>query len=138
MGITIEHIYALIALCSAIFSIFFYFRKPQEKLEVGQLLSNKDMETKATVLAQKEMESKAMLLANQVEIEKSSNEKRFFEIGRRLEEVMMTSQKEALKIDIKLDNFIHTQTVRNEEYSNQFTKLFTLLDERLPRNHNVS
>jgi hypothetical protein len=123
----------LIWLIGIVFAIYLYFRKPQEKLEMGQVIAEKEIANKATILAQKEMESKANLLAEQVGWEKSANEKKFIEYGRKLDEVMVHSQKESLKIELKLDAFIHSQMLRNEEYGNHFTKLFTLLEERLPK-----
>jgi len=133
MDITITNILLITTLIGVIFSAYLHFRKPQEKLELSQLVTEKEIANKATILAQQEMESKATLLANQVEWEKNTNKEKFIEYGRKLDEVMINSQKEVVKIDHKLDSFIHTQSMRNEEYSNQFTKLFTLLDERLPR-----
>jgi hypothetical protein len=135
--ITLPNILSVGGILGFIFSVYHFFRKPQEKLESGQLLAEKELANKATILAQREMEGKASLLASQVHWEKESNEKKFGEYGRKLDEVMMKNQKEVVKIDSKLESFIRTQNQRNEETSIHFTKLFTLLEERLPKKYDT-
>ena len=134
MEFTLSNVLGFGGLLGMIFTAYQFFKSPQDKLETSQLLAEKDIANKATILAQKEMESKADLLAKQVQWEKDANEKKFSEYGKKLDEVMLSSQKESIKIDAKLDGFIRIQTHRNEETSNNFTKLFTLLEERLPKN----
>lgn len=132
-AITPSNVVGLIGFIGIVFSVYHYFKKPQEKLESNQLVTEKELANKATILAQQEVDNKATLLANQFQWEREANEKKFTEYGRKLDEVMMKSAKDVIKIDEKLESFIRNQNIRNEETSNHFTKLFTLLEERLPK-----
>lgn len=123
-----------------IFTIFFYFRKPQEDIEKRQaldaqatekdkLLAEKDLGTKATILAQKEQESKASLLAQQVQWEKVANEKKFNEFGVRLDNALNLAENHIRTIDIKVDNLTATVSIMG----NDIIKLSTIIEERIPQ-----
>lgn len=100
-----------------LFSIFVYFRSPQEDMEKKQAVS------------EKEVESRAGLLAQQVQWEKEANEKKFNEFGLRLDNSVAMAQNHIHTIDVKVDNL--TSVV--SEMKNGLTKLSTIIDERIPQ-----
>lgn len=127
--LTTSNVTFAIGIIGVIFTVFFYFRKPQEDLELKQAVTSKDIDSKATVLAAKEMESKAALLAQQVQIERDSNEKKFNDIGIRIDQAFALAQNHLHTLDTKQDAMtanLTTLTIHVE-------KLSVILDERLPR-----
>lgn len=127
-------------LLGLIFGVFLYFRKPQEIIEQRQsldtlatekdkLLAEKDLGTKATILAQKELETKALVLAEQVKNKDIENERRFNEMGVRLDTAMTTAQNHIHTVDTKVDELIKTVNVM----CNKITELSTIINERLPK-----
>ena len=111
-----------------VFTVFLYFRKPQEDMELKQAVSGKDLESKATVLAAKEMENKAALLDQQVKLERELNEKKFIEMGVNIKEAFALAQNHVHTLDTKMDvmtNNLNSLTLRVE-------RLAVILEERLP------
>jgi len=131
-SLTLDDVIGIFGLMGIAFTVFLYFRTPQEKLDKKQALSDKDLESKATVLAQKEMESKAALLAQQVESEKIANEKRFGETNTRMDVSLSILKSEILDVDRKVDALIATTTAFHYAISNKITEIATILSERLP------
>lgn len=130
----------IIAIISIIFAVWFKVRDPQEKTERNQALdflatekdkviAEKDLGTKATVLAQKEMETKALILAEQVKNKDVENERRFNEMGVRLDTAFALAQNHIHTVDTKVDELIKTVGIM----SNEITKLGTIIEERIPR-----
>lgn len=105
-----------------IFTVYNAFHRPDEALDRRQIISEKDIDSKATILAQQEAEGKANLLAQQVTLQKEANEKKFAEIGVRLD-----------TIDLNVANLGVASNVWHLEVSNQLTKLSTIIEERMPR-----
>ena len=134
---SLETVTLIIAILGALFSVFLYFREPQEKLDKRQALAEKDIDNKATVLAQKEMESKAALLAQQVESEKILNEKKFSEMTSNLNNAITGLQRNIHDVDTKVDGLIASYGSWHLDVSNRITELSTILRERLPANKNV-
>ena len=124
--ITPGNITFTIGMLGVIFSVFFYFRKPQEEMETKQALTEKDISSKATILAQKELETKALLLAEQVKGKNEENERRFLEMGKRLEDAFLLAANHTHEIVNKVEGL----TLLVSEMSNQITKLTTIIDER--------
>jgi hypothetical protein len=118
-----------IGLLGVIFSIFFYFKKPQENLEKKQIIAEEDLKDKATILQQKEAEGKANVLAQQFQWEKEANEKKFQEFSCRLDNSMTLAQNHIHTVDVKVDNLI----VTIGKMSNEITRLATIIDERIPK-----
>jgi chemotaxis protein histidine kinase CheA len=112
-----------------IFSIFLYFKKPQEDLEKQQAINEERDKGKATVLAQTEAQGKAALLAQQVEQEKQANQQRFIEFGQRLDGSLTLAQNHIHTVDTKVDNLTNLVS----ELSNNITRLQTIIEERIPR-----
>ena len=120
-GTDIGFILGILGIISIIFTVYRSFAKPTEELETNLALSKKDIDNKATVLAQTEMANKAALLEQQVKLAYEANEKKFQEMGMRIDNVVA-----------KVDNLVSASTVWHLDISNAMTKLQTILEERLP------
>jgi hypothetical protein len=118
-----------IGLLGVIFSVFFYFRKPQESLEKKQIIADEELKDKATILSQKEAEGKTNVLAQQFQWEKEANEKKFQEFSCRLDNSMTLAQNHIHTVDVKVDTLITTIG----KMSNEITRLSTIIDERIPK-----
>lgn len=138
--ITPSNIMFAIGIITIIFSVWFKVRDPQEKTERAQgldalatekdkLIAEKDLGTKATILAQKELETKALVLAEQVKNKDVENERRFNEMGVRLDTAMTTAQNHIHTVDTKVDELIKTVNMM----SNKITELGTIISERIPK-----
>lgn len=126
---SINIILFIITLLSVLFSVFFYFRNPQEKLEKNQAINEEKDKNKATILSQKEVENKALLLAEQVRWDKENNEKKFAELGCRITESMTLAQNHIHTVDTKVDALLKTVGLM----SNEITRLSTIIEERMPK-----
>ena len=125
----IGFILGILGVLSIIFAVYNSFRKPQEDIETKQALSEKDLGTKATILAQKELETKALVLAEQVKNKDIENERRFNEMGVRLDTAMTTAKNHIHTVDVKVDRLIESVGI----LTNTITKLQTIIEERSPR-----
>lgn len=126
--LTPSNITFIIGLVTTIFAVYIYFKKPQDKMELEQALTDKEVDSKASVLAQKEMENKANILAQQVQWEKEANEKKFAEFGVRLDTALTLAQNHLHTVDTKVDNL----AVLVGTMDKNLTKLSTIIDERIP------
>jgi hypothetical protein len=122
----LNYILGFIALMSVAFTIWGNVRKPVDDMEIKQVVANKDLDNKATILAQKEMENKAALLAQQVVLQKETYDKKFQEMGVRLD-----------TLDTKLNDLILTSNVWHLEITKILTELSTIIKERIPSNKNI-
>jgi len=125
---TLNYILGIIALGSVVFTIWGKVSKPQEAIEIKQALTDKDLVNKASLLAQKELETKAFVLAEQVKNKDIENERRFNEMGVRLDTAMTTAQNHIHTVDVKVDALITTTNAMNLN----IMKLQTVIEERLP------
>lgn len=123
----------IIGIISVIFSVYNKFHKPQEELETKQVGIEKDVANKATLLAQKEMENKAALLDQQVKLERESNEKKFNDFGKRLEDAFLLAANHTKTVDTKVDTLSTLVTGMNLNMTNKLTELATIIAERLPK-----
>lgn len=114
---------------SIIFTVYNYFKNPQIKLDKEQALTENELGTKATILAQKELETKALLLAEQVKGKNEENERRFLDMGIRLDTAMTTAQNHIHTVDTKVDKLIESVNVMG----NKITELSTIISERIPK-----
>ena len=128
--ITPTNIMFVITIISVLFAIWFKVRDPQEKIERNQsldslatekdkLIAEKDLGTKATILQQKEAENKATLLAEQVKWDKEGNEKKFADMGARIDKAFEVAQNHINTIETEVKN----QTVMINALCNNVTKL---------------
>ena len=127
--VTTSTILFVTTVLGVIFSIYLYFHKPQEEIELKQAVSEKDLSTKATILAQKELETKALVLAEQVKSKNEENERRFLDMGVRLDTTMTTAQNHIHTVDTKVDKLIESVNTMG----NKITELGTIISERMPR-----
>lgn len=110
------------AVVGVVFVVYNTFKKPTDDLEVKQVIANKDLDNKATILAQKEMENKASLLAQQVVSQKEIYDKKFSEMGLRLD-----------ALDSKVNDLIATSNLWHLEITKILTRLSTIIEERIPQ-----
>lgn len=125
----LAYIVGVIGIGGTVFAIFNTFHKPQESMEKQQALTDKSLDSKATVLAQKEVENKANVLAQQVQWEKEANEKKFAEFSLRLTDAMTMAQNHIHTVDTKVDGLIKVVA----EMDKQLTHLATVIEERIPK-----
>lgn len=118
----------VLGLIGVAFTVFNFLRKPHDDIERKQIIADKDISSKATILAQKEMESKASLLAQQVEWEKIASEKKFSELGKRLDDAFALAQNHTHSIGVQVE--LLSILVNNMNLN--IVKLETIVDERLP------
>ncbi len=118
----LSYIIGIVGLGGVIFSIWNAVKKPTDDLEIKQVVANKDLDNKATILAQKEMENKASLLAQQVVLQKETYDKKFAEMSVRLD-----------SIDAKVNDLIATSNIWHLDITKILTTLSTIIDERIPR-----
>ena len=121
----LNYILGFIALMSVAFTVWGNVRKPVDDMEIKQVVANKDLDNKATILAQKEMENKASLLAQQVVLQKETYDKKFTEMGVRLD-----------TLDTKLNDLILTSNTWHLDITKILTKLSTIIEERIPARTN--
>ena len=95
-----------LAILSAIFTAFNYFKKPQDKNTLNDAL-----------------------LKQKSEIEDKYNEKRFCDMGTRLDDAFTLAQNHTHTVDIKVDKLIETVTTMGKE----ITKLSVIIEERIPK-----
>lgn len=100
-----------------LFSVYSYFRNPQEKLALDQALTKKDVE------------SEAALLAQEVKLKNEQNDKKVTELAARLDGAMTLAQNHIHTVDTKVDGVITQISLM----SNEITMLRTIIEERMPR-----
>lgn len=107
----------IIGVVGVLFTVYKYFRDPQEALDKRESIN------------QKETDSKASLIAQQVQWEKEATEKRFQEMGVRIETAMSLAQNHIHTVDTKVENLNTTVAAM----SNKITELATIINERIPK-----
>ena len=118
--LTPSNIMFVLGIIGVIFGVYFHFKKPQDEAEVKQVITDKDLGTKATILAQKEAEGKASLLAQQVQTEKEYNTKKFIELTDRFD-----------KTDNRIETLIETVNDMNLSLSKELMRIATLVGQYL-------
>lgn len=108
--LTAPNITFALGILAIIFSIYNYFKNPQI-----------------------EEDKKGSLLAQQVQWEKDITEKRFTEMGSRMDAALTLAQNHTHTIDVKVDGLIAMVNDMNLKVTSEITKLSTIIDERVPR-----
>lgn len=112
-----ETIYLAIAIISGVTTAIMFFRKPQEDLD------------KREAVNQKEVDGKASLLSKEVEIKAIETDRRFLELGKRLEDAFLLAANHTNTVDVKVDKLIAVVT----EMGKDIVRMQTTLEERLPK-----
>lgn len=125
----LNYILGFIALMSIAFNIWSKVRKPQEDIEKKQAVSDKEIESKATILLAKEVEAKADILAKQVQWTSESNEKRFSEMQLNIRESTALAQNHIHTIQEKVEGLV--AMIYNLD--NKIATLTAIIQERIPK-----
>jgi hypothetical protein len=114
--LTPSSIMFVLGLLGLIFTIYLYFKNPQDKLDKKQAVIEKDVADRATTLAQ------------QLQWEKESTERRFKELNDHMCAANALAQNHIHTIDTKMDSLTVAMNIMNVEMG----KLRTTIEERLP------
>lgn len=123
--LTTQNILFAIVIIGVLFKVYDILKKPQNESDVNQVVTEKNLDTKATILAQTEAEGKAQLLDQQVKTEKEYNTKEFTKMTDRFD-----------KTDEKIEDIgkdIHKMEL---SLSNQLTHIGTIVEEHLKNSLN--
>jgi len=118
---TPSNIMFVIGLLGVLFSIYNYFRKPQDDLDKKQSLLDQEVDNRALVLAQ------------QLQWEKDSNERRFKEVNEAQTTITAYAQNHIHGVDVKIDALTNAVAIMGVDLGNRMTKLETIVEERLPK-----
>jgi len=131
--LTPSNITFILGILAIIFSVFNYFRNPQITVEKKQIQADEELKDKATILSQKEVENKANVLEKQFQWYMNSNEKKFAEFAKRLEDAFLMASNHTHTVDVKVDGLIKESNDWHLKISNQMTDLSRIIEERVPR-----
>lgn len=116
--LTLSNIAFVLGLLGMIFTVFNYFKDPQTELDKRQAVD------------QTQVDGKAALLAQQVQYDKESTERRFSEMGSRIENAMTLAQNHIHTVDTKVE--VLNGSVNG--MAREVVRLSTIIEERMPKN----
>lgn len=119
----------IIGIIGVVLAVYKSINKPQEDLETKQVVSEKDIANRATLLQQKEMEMKASLLEQQVKLAFDANEKKFADLMIRMDANTALAQNHIHTVDTKVDGL--AQEIAR--LTGRFIELNTIIAERIPK-----
>ncbi len=114
---TLGYILGFCGLIGIIFGVYNSFKKPQEELDKKQAVD------------QKGIDGKAALLDLQVTNDRQATDRRFQDMGTRIDSAMTLAQNHIHTVDTKVDGVIKSLT----DVNIQLAKLSTIIEERIPR-----
>ncbi len=117
--LTTSNIVFGIGIIGTIFGIYKMFHDPQVSLDKQQDLDKQ------------EMESKAVLIEERSKWDREQYEKRFADMGVRLDNAFALAQNHTHSVDVKVDTLIGSVNAMNLQMTNAITKLDTTINERL-------
>jgi len=120
--ITQSNIIFVLGILGIIFTVYKYFRNPQEEMEKKQALS------------EKERESKDNAITKQLEWEKESNERRFKELNDATHALQSLAENHIHTLNVKVNNLAETINKMNVDLTNKITTLSTIISNRMPKN----
>jgi len=126
--LTTSNIMFTLGVIGTIIGVYKSINNPQKELEKGQAINEERDKSKATLLEQKEVDTKAQLLAQQMNTERENNNRRFEELGKRLDASFLLASNHIHTVDTKVD--ILTKEVSG--LTNKITELATIINERIP------
>ena len=127
--LTLQNIMFTLGIVGILFTIYNYFRNPQEAIEKKQILVDREMKNKTSVLTQKEIETEAALLKQKVELENQANDKKFADLICRIDSSQLLAQNHIHTVDTKVDTLIFTVN----SLALNMKALETIIDERIPK-----
>lgn len=119
--LTPPNIMFIIGLLSVLFSIFLYFKNPQDSLD------------KREALNQKENDAENRLLGYQVTADREATDRRFSEMMKRIDDAMALAQNHTHTVDTKVDTLTGVVNMMNIQFTKEFTRLGTIIEERFPK-----
>lgn len=108
--LTPSNITFVLGIMAIIFSIYNYFRNPQIKSEKTDALLNQ-----------------------RVQWEKEASDKKFSDMGLRIDTAMTTAQNHIHTVDVKVDGLMKDVSLMNVAITKELTRLSTIIEERIPR-----
>jgi len=124
---------AIFGVIGSVFGVYTHFKNPQIDMDKKQALNDERDKNKATVLDQKAVETKAELLAQQFKSEKEDNNRRFSEIGERLDKSLTLAQNHIHTVDTKVDTLTQSVNRMNLNLTKEITKLATIIEISIPK-----
>ncbi len=115
--LTPSNIVFVLGLIGTIFGVYTYFRDPQIAMDKRQELDKQ------------EVENKALMIEERSRWYQETSDKKFLEMGTRINEAFTLAQNHTHTVDVKVDKLIESVMM----LSNGVTKLSTIMDERLPK-----
>lgn len=118
-----------IAFIGTIFLIWQKIQTPQIKNEEEHIRTEEQIKDKASILSQKEVENKAGVLEKQFQWYMESNNQKFMDMGKRLDDAFLLAANHTNTVDTKVTELIKTTTTLGLTVE----KLSTIIEERIPR-----
>lgn len=118
--LTPSNIMFAIGIIGLLFTLWNKIQNPQTRLERQQAVDKIDDEGKAKILEQR------------VQWEKESTEKKFSEVGVRLENVFVMAKNDISHVDAKVEVMMKDSNAHYLDMTVRMTRLETMINERLP------
>lgn len=131
--LTPSNITFILGILAIIFSVFNYFKNPQTNIEKNQIKADEELKDKATILSQKEVENKANVLEKQFQWYMDTNEKKFSDFSKRLEDAFLLASNHTHTVDVKVDMLTKESNDWHLKISNQMTDISRIIEERIPK-----
>lgn len=121
MSINYETILTVLSIGTIVFGAYSYFKNPQDALDKKQAID------------QVEIDNKAGILAADLTSEKHATERRFREMGERMDRGLTLAENHTHTVDTKVDILITSINGMNLQLTNAVTELRTIINERIPK-----
>jgi hypothetical protein len=113
----ISIIIGILGIGGMVFTVYNSFKKPQIQLEKEQALT------------EVEIDNNANLLRKQFDWDRDANEKKFCELGKKIEDAFLLASNHTHTVDTKVDKLIESVA----QMGLGMTKLSTIIEERIPK-----
>lgn len=119
--LTPTNIMFVIGIVGMVFTIWEKVKKPQNELEKRQAVDRVAEQGNNKILEQR------------LQWEKETNDKRFMEMGTRLESAMTLAQNHTHTVDVKVDQLIKDVGAMNLSLTKEVSTLSAIINERVPK-----
>ncbi len=119
--LTVTNITFALGVFGIVFTIYNYFKTPQEEMDKRQTVSEKEIQGKAEILAQ------------QLQWEKEANERRFKELTDGLNASRSLAENHIHTVDTKVDGLKDLVNSMNINITKEIAVLSTTIAERMPK-----